>query len=151
MAKPNADKDLVLNRKARHDYAIGDRFEAGIALVGTEVKSIRNGRANLQEAYVRLDQRGAWLVGCHISPYEQGNQFNHDPVRERQLLLNRHELLKLARQTRETGTTIVPLRIYLKGRRIKVEIAVGTGKKQYDKRQALKAKAAKRDMERSRR
>jgi SsrA-binding protein len=143
-------KDIVVNRKARHDFHVEDTFEAGIALVGSEVKSLRAGRANLQEAWVRLADDGAWLVGCHISPYAEANQFNHDPLRERQLLLNRSELTKLARAVNQRGMTIVPLRIYLKGSRVKVEIALARGKKLHDKREATKAREARREMERGR-
>lgn len=140
-------RDLVVNRKARHDFEILDHFEAGIALQGSEVKSLRNGRANLQEAHVHLASDGnAWLIGCHISPYAEANRFNHDPLRQRQLLLSRNELLKLRRQTAERGMTIVPLRLYLKGSWVKVEIAVARGRKLHDKRQAMKEKEARSEM-----
>lgn len=141
-------RNLVTNRRASFDYFIEDTFEAGISLVGTEVKSIRAGRANLQEAYVRLDDNGAWLVGCHISPFEQANRFNHEPLRERQLLLNASELHKLRKAVSERGKTIIPTRLYLKGPRVKVEIAVATGKKNYDKRATLKEKAIRDEMRR---
>ena len=143
-------KDIVVNRKARHDFFIEDVFEAGIALVGSEVKSLRAGQANLQEAWVRLAPDGAWLVGCHVAPYEQANRNNHEPLRERKLLLNKAELNKLARQTKQRGLTIVPLRIYLKGSYVKVEIALAKGKKLHDKRETAKAREAKRDMDRGR-
>ncbi len=143
-------RDLVRNRRASHDYALEAHFEAGLSLEGSEVKSLRAGKGNLQEAFVRLDARGAWLVQCHISPYREANQFNHDPVRERQLLLHRHELSKLRKASAERGKTIVPIRLYLKGSRVKLEIAVGTGKKHYDKRQSLKARDARDEMRRRR-
>lgn len=145
---PKLIKDLVVNRRARHEYDILDRFEAGIALVGTEVKSLRAGRANLQEAHVRIAHDGAWLHGCHVSPYAQASRNNHEPRRQRRLLLHRSELTKLRRSTRERGMTIVPLRIYLKGSFVKVEIALVKGRKLHDKRQAMKARDAKRDMQR---
>jgi SsrA-binding protein len=145
MGEPET-KALVTNRKASFEYFLDDRFEAGIALVGSEVKSLRAGKANLLEAWVDLDPRGAWLVGCHISPYEQANRFNHEPMRRRQLLLNRSELNKLTKAVRERGRTIVPVRLYLKGSRIKVEIAVATGKKAHDKRHAIKERDARREL-----
>ncbi len=141
-------KNLVLNRRARYDYHIHDTFEAGISLTGSEVKSLRAGQANLLDAYVRLDPKGAVLMGCHISPYSEANRFNHDPLRERRLLLHKHELTKLRKAVAEKSRTVIPLRLYLKGSLVKVEIAVGTGKKNYDKRQALKARTAKDEMRR---
>ena len=144
------EKDLVVNRRARHQFEIHDRFEAGISLLGSEVKSLRMGRGNLQEAFVRLDGTRASLRGCHISHYAEANINNHEPLRARQLLLHRHELLKLTKGVRERGFTIVPLRIYLKGSRIKIEIALAKGKKLHDKRHSLKARDAQRDMQRGR-
>jgi len=143
-------RDIVVNRKARHEYFVEETFEAGLSLLGSEVKSLRAGRANLQEAYVRLDAGGAWLVGCHISPYTHANRNNHEPTRDRRLLLHRSELYKLRRGTQQKGMTIVPLRIYLQGSLFKVEIALAKGKKLHDKRHALKAKQAKREMDRGR-
>ena len=148
---PPAERTLVENRKARHDYDLTDTFEAGVALRGSEVKSLRGGRGNLREAYVQMRPDGAWLMQCHISPYEQANINNHEPTRARRLLLHRHELSKLKKATAERGMTIVPTRLYLKGSLIKLEIAVGRGRKSYDKRHALKAKDAKREMDRARR
>lgn len=143
-------RDLVTNRRARFDYLLEDRFEAGLSLVGSEVKSLRAGRANLQEAWVRLDDDSAWLIGCHISPYAEANRFNHEPLRERRLLLRKAELAKLHKATGERGRTIVPVRLYLKGSWVKVEIAVGVGKKLHDKRHALKERDARREMDRHR-
>lgn len=143
-------RDLVTNRRARFDYQLEDRFEAGLSLVGSEVKSLRAGRANLQEAWIRLDDDGAWLIGCHISPYAEANRFNHEPLRERRLLLRTPELAKLRKATAERGRTIVPVRLYLKGSWVKVEIAVGVGKKQHDKRASLKERDARREMDRHR-
>ncbi len=150
MAKPDVIRDIVRNRKARHHYLILDTFEAGIALQGSEVKSLRMGNANLQEAHVAVRADGAWLHGCHIAHYAEANQFNHNPTRVRRLLLHRHELSKLRKSTSQKGTTIVPLRIYMKGSWVKVEIALAKGKKLHDKRHTLKAKQSKRDMGRSR-
>jgi SsrA-binding protein len=140
--------NLITNRRARHEYTLGDTYEAGVVLQGTEVKSIRAGRANLQEAWVRLEKGEAWLVGCHVSPYAQGNRNNHEPLREKKLLMKRAELDRLHREVGAKGNTLVPTRIYISGRRIKVEIAVAKGKKLHDKRHALKEKQAKRDMQR---
>lgn len=147
--KTEAQKTLVDNRRARHDYELGDRYEAGIALVGSEVKSLRAGKGNLQEAFVMLRSDGAWLVGCHISPYEQANLFNHDPTRKRQLLLHHHELAKLRKATGEKGMTLVPTRIYLKGSRVKLEVAVGRGRKHHDKREAIKERDARLEIARA--
>jgi SsrA-binding protein len=143
----DAVRDLVTNRRARFDYALEDTFEAGIALLGSEVKSLRAARGNLQDAFVRLDRRGAWLVGCHISPYPEARD-NHEPLRERQLLLHAHELSKLRKATAERGKTLVALRLYLRGPRIKLELAVGKGKKLHDKRESIKERAHRRDMRR---
>ncbi len=143
-------KDLVVNRKARFEYELSDIMEAGLSLTGSEVKSLRDGRGNLQEAFVSLERKGAWLRQAHISPYAQANRNNHDPVRPRQLLLRRNELARLEKGIGQKGMTIVPLRLYLKGRLIKLEIALGKGKKLHDKRASIKAREAKRAMERAR-
>jgi SsrA-binding protein len=139
-----------MNRRAKHDFFIHDRFEAGLALQGSEVKSIRAGKANLQEAHIRFQNTSAWLYGCHVSPYLQANRNNHDPVRPRQLLLKKPELNKIRRGLAEKGMTVVPLRLYLKGQYIKVEIALVKGKKLHDKRATLKQKEAKKEMARRR-
>lgn len=143
-------RDLVTHRRARFDFQIDERFEAGLSLLGSEVKSLRAGRGNLQEAWIRLDDDGAWLVGCHISPYEQANRNNHEPLRERRLLLRQPELERLRKAVRNKGRTVVPLRLYLKGSWVKIEIATATGKKSHDKRHAIKEREARRDMERHR-
>ncbi|MFT7520981.1 MAG: SsrA-binding protein [Kiritimatiellia bacterium] len=151
MSKPDSrTRDLVVNRRARFNYEISTTYEAGIALQGSEVKSLRAGLGNLQEAYVQIKANGAWLMGCHISPYLQANRNNHDPVRPRQLLLHKHEIERLRRGINQKGMTIVPLRVYLKDRRIKIEIGLGKGKKLHDKRHSIKAREAKRDMDRRR-
>ncbi len=143
-------KDLVVNRRAGFEYELSDTFEAGLALLGSEVKSLRNGRGNLQEAYVRIQNDEAWLMGCHISPYAQANRNNHEPLRPRKLLLKRAELTKLEKAVGQKGMTIVPKKIYLRGRLIKLEMAIGRGKKLHDKRNSMKERDAKRDMERRR-
>ena len=146
-------KRVSENRKARHDYFIDDTFEAGIALVGTEVKSIREGRINLRDSYVEV--RGSahapelFLIGAHISPYDQGNIWNHDPLRARKLLMHRHEIERLAVKVREKGYTIVPTKVYLRDGRAKIEVGLGRGKKLYDKRHDMADKDAKRDMQRA--
>lgn len=151
MDKTSPIRNLVLNRRAKHDYFLSDVMEAGISLLGPEVKSLRAGKANLQDGYVKLTATGALLVGCHISMYAEANRENHEPLRERALLLHRNELDRLRKATRERGVTVIPLRLYLKGNRVKVEIALAKGKKHYDKRHTLKEKDAKREMDRNRR
>ncbi len=151
MSATPAERTLVSNRRATYDYFLEDRFEAGLVLVGSEVKSLRAGRANLQEAWVRVGPQGAVLHGCHISPYLEANRNNHEPLRERGLLLRSPELNKLRKATQLQGRTIVPVRIYLKGSWVKIEIAVGVGKKNHDKRQALKERDAKEEIARHRR
>lgn len=144
MAKPHGVKVLVQNRKARHNYTILETYEAGIALQGTEVKSIRNGKANIAESYAQIKNGECFIINMHISPYEQGNQFNHDPLRPRRLLLHKKEINRLIGKTQLQGLTLVPLKLYLKDGLVKVEIAVARGKQLHDKRDAI----AKRDAER---
>jgi len=137
------------NRKARHDYFIHEAFEAGLVLQGTEVKSLREGKANLKDSYGQIQNGEIYIQGLHISPYEQGNIFNHDPLRPRKLLMHKAQIVKLFSQTREKGFTLVPLKIYFVRGKAKMELALVSGKKNYDKRQTLADKAAKRDMERA--
>lgn len=137
------------NRKARHDFFIEETFEAGISLLGTEIKSIREGRMNLRDSYVLLKDGEAFLLNCHISPYSHGNIMNHDPLRERKLLLNRRELDRLKGKTTQKGYTIVPLKAYFKGPYVKIEIGLATGKKLFDKRETIKRKEAERQIERA--
>ena len=145
--KKDLVRDLAQHRKAYFEYHIEDKWEAGISLLGSEVKSLRGGRAALTEAWVRLDPAGrCWLEQCHIAPYEQANRNNHEPMRSRGLLLHDHEIAKLRKGTREQGLTIIPLRIYLKGSRVKVEIALARGKKLHDKRATIKERDAKREL-----
>lgn len=142
-------KLIAQNRKANHDYFIEDTFEAGIVLQGTEIKSIRAGRINLKDSFARIHQGEIYLHNCHISPYEQGNRYNHEPLRTRKLLLHRREINRLTGVMKEQGYTIVPLKVYLKNGYAKILLGLGKGKKQYDKREDLKRKEAKRDIERA--
>jgi SsrA-binding protein len=142
------DQVAITNRKARHNYFVLDTYECGIVLKGAEVKSIREGHANLQEAYARVDDGEVWLHGMHILPYKF-SQESLDPVRKRKLLLNRREIDRIAVATGEKGITLVPLRVYFKDGRVKVEIGTARGKHHYDKRQALAARDAKRETERA--
>ena len=141
-------KVVATNRKAGHEYFLLERFEAGIALQGSEIKSIRAGQISLAEAYIRVDGDEAWLEDAHIAPYEQAGQFNHEPRRPRRLLLHRREIRQLWNEVRQKGMTIVPTRVYLKNGRAKLEIAVAKGKKLYDKRQTIAKRDAEREIER---
>lgn len=141
-------KILAQNKKARHDYFILEGFEAGIELVGTEVKSVRMGKMNLKDSYVDIRNGEAYLIGAHISPYEHGNIFNKDPIRTRRLLLKKSEIMRIGGKLAEKGLTVVPLEVYLKGQWIKINIALAQGKKNYDKRDAKAEADAKRSMER---
>jgi len=144
-----AEKTITDNRRARHDYQLLERLEAGIALTGTEVKSLRNGRATLAQAYAEVRDGEAWLVGLEIATYDQGNRANHEPTRPRKLLLHRREIDSLYGKVREKGLTIVPTRLYFKDGRVKVELAVARGKEQRDKRRDVMEREAKRQMERA--
>jgi SsrA-binding protein len=143
------EKLIVDNRRARHDYHLLDRYEAGIVLTGTEVKSLRDGRASLQQAYADVRQGEVWLVGAHISVYEQGNIANHDPDRDRKLLLHKKELASLAGKVAQRGLTLVPTKLYFKNGRAKVELALARGKEQRDKRRDIAQREAARDMQRA--
>ena len=142
-------KVVARNRKAKFEYELLDSYEAGIELRGTEIKSIRAGQVSLSEAYVRTNGRQAWLVGAHIAPYDQASAFNHDPERERRLLLHKKEIKTLFDNIRLKGLTVVPTRIYLKEGRAKVEIALAKGKRQYDKRQSIKKRDTDREINRA--
>jgi SsrA-binding protein len=142
------DQVVINNRKARHDYFVLESYECGLVLKGAEVKSIRNGRANLQDGYARVENGEVWLYGMHVSPYEF-SRAELDPVRRRKLLLHHKEITGLARATEEKGTTLVPLRVYFKDGRCKVELAVARGKARYDKRQALAKRDADRETDRA--
>ncbi len=141
----SGEKLIASNKKVFHDYFVLQKFEAGLELTGTEVKSLRDGRANLKDAYVIFKSGEAFLFGAHISPYSHGNRENHEPERTRKLLLHRREIDKLLGQTVEKGLTVVPLRLYFKGGKVKAEIAVVKGKKQYDKRETEKKREADRE------
>lgn len=147
--KSEEQKVLATNRKAAHDYFLEDRLEAGLALQGSEIKSIRAGQISLREAYVRTDGEQAWLVNAHIAPYDPASRLNHDPRRPRKLLLHRREILRLFEQVRQRGYTLLPTKVYLARGRAKVEIALARGKKQYDKRRELASREAAREVERA--
>ena len=142
-------KIVSQNKKAYHDYFILDTYEAGIELRGTEIKSVRKGSTNLKDAFIRIKNNEAFIENMHIAPYEQGNRFNHEPLRTRKLLLHKKQIRKLQKEVKENGLTIVPTKLYFNTSNLKVEIALARGKKLYDKRQDLKAKDAKRDVERA--
>lgn len=144
MPEQDSEKNITVNRKARHEYTIIQTYEAGIVLVGTEVKSLRQGKANLVDSYGKLKNGEVWLIGAHINEYTQGNINNHDPIRDRKLLLNKSEIRKLTGGTTEKGLTLIPLRLYFKNGKVKVELALAKGKKVYDKRRNI----AKKDFER---
>lgn len=148
MAK-GSGKVIAQNKKAGFDYFIEETMEAGIVLLGTEIKSARNGKVQLKEAFIRIRGGEAWISNMHISPYDQGNIFNHDPTRSRKLLLHKKQIRELEAYTKQQGVTIVPLKMYLKDGFAKVLIGVGKGKKNYDKREDLKQKDAKRDIDRA--
>jgi SsrA-binding protein len=143
------EKTVTVNRKALHDYHILERLEAGISLTGTEIKAIRDGRVNLRDAYARPERGELWLVGAHIARYPPAGPFNHDPTRRRKLLLHRKQIRTLMREVDERGLTLVPLRLYLKGGRAKVELALARGKRRYDRRQAIARREADREMRRA--
>jgi SsrA-binding protein len=148
--KAAADRKVVTaNRKARHEYAIEDTVEAGLVLTGTEIKSVRAGKVNLQDAYARVENGEAWLYNMHISPYEQGNRFNVDSVRRRKLLLHRREIDRLIGRAQERGMALIPLSLYLRHGFAKIELGTGRGKKLYDRRQAIADREAQREKERA--
>jgi len=143
------DRPIAHNRRASHDYFIEETYEAGLVLRGTEIKSIRAGKVSIQDAHARINNGEAFIINMHIAPYEQGNRFNHDPTRTRKLLLHRSEIDKLVGLTQRQGYTLVPLRVYIKNGFAKVLIGLGKGKKKYDKREDLKRKQMKRDIDRA--
>ena len=147
--KESFEKNICQNKTARLNYYIDDTFEAGIVLVGTEVKSLREGRANLKDSYAMVKDEEVYLHELHISPYTHGNRYNHDPLRVRKLLLHKREIRRLYGKSREKGLTLVPLKMYFKNGKIKVEIGVGRGKKLHDKREDMKLKEDRRDIERA--
>jgi SsrA-binding protein len=142
------DHTVALTRRARHDYTIDETVEAGLVLTGTEIKSIRAGRVNLAEAYARIERGEAWLIGAHIAPYEQGNRNNHEPTRTRKLLLHRDQIAELVGRTQAKGQTLVPLRLYIRDGRAKLELGVARGKKTHDKRRTIAERDMRRELER---
>ncbi len=145
----DAIQTVATNRKAYHDYYIEDRLEAGIVLTGTEIKSIRAGRVNLRDSFARIVNGEVWLVGAHVAPYEQGTRYNHEPKRDRKLLLHKREIGRLQNKIETRGYTLVPLRLYIKGSRAKIELALARGKRQYDKRAAIARREADREIQRA--
>jgi SsrA-binding protein len=151
VAKENAtgEQNICINRQARHNYFIEETYEAGLMLLGSEVKSLRDGKANLTDSYARIHKGEAFLVNAHVSQYPGANQFNHEPTRTRKLLLHAREIERLTGKTKERGLTLVPLRLYFKNGKAKVELGLARGKKLYDKRDTLRRKVAEREVERS--
>jgi len=148
--QPTSDEKLVcVNRQARHNYFIDETYEAGLVLLGSEVKSLRDGKANLVDSYAQIRRGEAFLINAHISPYAGANQFNHEPTRTRKLLLHTREIERLTGKTKERGLTLIPLKLYFKDGRAKVELGLARGKKLYDKRDTLRRKVAEREVERS--
>jgi SsrA-binding protein len=148
-ASETQSRVVAHNRRARHDYEILETVEAGIALRGTEVKSLRQGQVNFKDSYATVRSNEAWLVGCHISPYSHGTDANHDPERDRKLLLHRREIERLTGKTAERGLTLVPLRLYFKQGRVKLELGLARGKKLHDKRSAIREREVKREMDKA--
>jgi len=148
MKQESEEKNIAVNRKARHEFAIIQTFETGIVLVGTEVKALREGKANLVDSYALVKYSEVWLLSLHISEYKQGNINNHIPTRDRKLLMNKSEIRKLIGKTKEKGLTLVPLRLYFKNGKVKLELALAKGKKVYDKREDIAKRDFQRDQER---
>jgi SsrA-binding protein len=148
-ARRDGERAVTVNRRARHDYEILETYEAGIMLTGSEVKSLRDGRANLKDSFARVDRGEVFLLNAHISPYAAASRFGHEPERNRKLLLHREEIDKLAGKVNERGFTLVPLRIYFKNGRAKVALGLGRGKKSYDKRQSIKEREMRREADRA--
>ena len=146
---PDNKRIIATNRKAYHDYFVEDTFETGVELCGTEVKSLRQGQVNMKDCFARIDNGELRVIGMHISPYEKGNIFNREPYRERRLLMHKREISKLYGQTKQKGYSIIPISVYFKGSKIKVQVGLCKGKKIYDKREDLARKSAQRDIERA--
>jgi len=147
--KDERERDVAVNRRAYHDYFVDEKYEAGVVLTGTEVKSLRAGRCNLRDGFVRIDRNEAWLENVHISPYAQGNLMNHDPLRPRKLLLHRKQIATLIGKVRQKGYTLIPLRVYFSRNHAKVEVGLARGKREYDKRQSIAERDAKREIARA--
>jgi len=148
-AAGDGEQIICVNRQARHNYFIDETYEAGLVLLGSEVKSLRDGKAHLMDSYARIQKGEAFLINAHVSPYPGANQFNHDPTRPRKLLLHAREIERLTGKTKEKGLTVVPLKMYFKNGRAKVELGLARGKKLYDKRETLRRKDAEREVERT--
>lgn len=148
MAKTETEKLIANNKKAYHDYFIDETYEAGVALHGTEVKSLRMGKCSIKESFIRIENGEVFVYGMHVSPYEKGNLFNKDPLRVKKLLLHRQEINKLAGRIKEKGYTLIPLKVYFTRGKVKVEIGLARGKKLYDKRESIAKKDARREAER---
>ena len=148
-SEKNRDRDIAVNRKARHEFLIEETVEAGMALMGSEVKALREGKANLKDSYGNIDRDEVWLLNAHISPYGPASQFGHEPTRSRKLLLHRGEISRLTGKVKERGLTLVPLRLYFKNGRAKVELALARGKKQHDKRDSIRERESKREIDRA--
>ena len=149
MAKATGIKLIANNKKAFHDYFIEDTYEAGISLAGTEVKSLRMGKCSVKESFIRVEKGEVYIYGMHISPYEKGNIFNKDPLRQRRLLMHKREILRLFARIKQDGYSLIPLSIYFRGPRVKLELGLAKGKKLYDKRDSAAARDAKREMDRA--
>ena len=149
MAKQKGNRMIANNKKAYHDYFIEDKYEAGISLAGTEVKSLRMGKCSIKESFVRIENGEVFIYGMHISPYEHGSIYNHEPLRSRRLLLHRKEINKLIGLTSQQGCTLIPLKLYFKGQYVKLSVGICRGKKNYDKRAAVAERDAKRNMDRA--
>ena len=147
--KVDRDRDVAVNRRAYHDYFVDEKYEAGIVLTGTEVKSVRAGRCNLRDGFVRIDGHEAWLENVHISPYAQANLMNHEPMRPRKLLLHRKQISTLIGKVRQKGYTLIPLRVYFSRNHAKVEVGLARGKREFDKREAIAERDAKREIARA--
>jgi SsrA-binding protein len=143
------EKQIASNRRARHNFEVLETLEAGLVLQGTEVKALRDGRADLKESYARVDGGEAWLLGCHVSPYAQGNRANHEPLRPRKLLLHKREIGRLLGKVMEKGLTLIPLRLYFKRGRVKVELGLARGRKTLDKRHVIREREEQREMARA--
>lgn len=147
--KHSGQHNITVNRRARHDFTIDETIEAGLVLTGSEVKSLREGRANLKDSYGAIERNEVWLCNAHISPYGPASQFGHEPTRKRKLLLHRREIGRLAGKVKERGFTLVPLRLYFKKGRAKVELGLGRGKKRFDKRASIREREVQREMDRA--
>jgi SsrA-binding protein len=148
-AQKSPGRDIAVNRRARHDFIIEETYEAGIVLTGSEVKALREGKANLKDSYGRVSNDEIWLLNAHISPYAPSAQFGHEPTRTRKLLLHRREIERLSGKVKERGLTLIPLRLYFKNGRVKIEIGLARGKKLYDKRAAIRDREVKRELDRA--